>query len=105
MALGASFAGVRAMTASSGGGFALMVEGLSLAAMTETPIVIGLGQRPGLQQASLHELSRENCSLLCTQLMVNSEDHLCAGDPSRPSILLTRPLTFQRNTGAGICDL
>ena len=47
MALGASFAGVRAMTTTSGGGFALMVEGLSLAAMTETPIVIGLGQRPG----------------------------------------------------------
>jgi 2-oxoglutarate ferredoxin oxidoreductase subunit alpha len=47
MALGASFGGVRAMTATSGGGFALMVEGLSLAAMTETPIVIGLGQRPG----------------------------------------------------------
>ncbi len=47
MALGASFAGVRAMTGSSGGGFALMVEGLSLAAMTETPIVIALGQRPG----------------------------------------------------------
>lgn len=47
MALGASFGGVRAMTASSGGGFALMVEGVSLAAMTETPIVIGLGQRPG----------------------------------------------------------
>lgn len=47
MALGASFAGVRAMTGSSGGGFALMVEGLSLAAITETPIVIGLAQRPG----------------------------------------------------------
>ncbi len=47
MALGASFGGVRAMTASSGGGVALMVEGISLAAMTETPIVIGLGQRPG----------------------------------------------------------
>lgn len=47
MVLGASFAGVRAMTASSGGGFALMVEGLSLAAMTETPVVIALGQRPG----------------------------------------------------------
>jgi 2-oxoglutarate ferredoxin oxidoreductase subunit alpha len=46
MALGASFAGVRAMTGSSGGGFALMVEGLSLAAMTETPIVIALAQRP-----------------------------------------------------------
>ncbi|MBI5050512.1 MAG: 2-oxoacid:acceptor oxidoreductase subunit alpha, partial [Nitrospirae bacterium] len=47
MVLGASFAGARAMTASSGGGFALMVEGLSLAAMTETPVVIALGQRPG----------------------------------------------------------
>jgi 2-oxoglutarate ferredoxin oxidoreductase subunit alpha len=47
MALGASFAGVRAMTGSSGGGFALMVEGLSLAAITETPIVIALAQRPG----------------------------------------------------------
>jgi 2-oxoglutarate ferredoxin oxidoreductase subunit alpha len=46
MVLGASFAGVRAMTGTSGGGFALMVEGLSLAAMTETPIVIALGQRP-----------------------------------------------------------
>lgn len=46
MALGASFAGVRAMTGSSGGGFALMVEGISLAAMTETPIVIALAQRP-----------------------------------------------------------
>ncbi len=47
MAIGASFAGVRSMTGSSGGGFALMVEGLSLAAMTETPIVIALAQRPG----------------------------------------------------------
>ncbi len=46
MALGASFAGVRAMTASSGGGFALMVEGLSLAGMVETPVVIVLAQRP-----------------------------------------------------------
>jgi 2-oxoglutarate/2-oxoacid ferredoxin oxidoreductase subunit alpha len=47
MALGASFGGVRAMTGTSGGGFALMVEGLSLAAMTETPVVIALAQRPG----------------------------------------------------------
>ena len=47
MALGASFAGVRAMTGTSGGGFSLMVEGLSLAGMTETPVVIALGQRPG----------------------------------------------------------
>jgi len=47
MALGASYAGVRGMTGTSGGGFALMVEGISLAAMTETPLVIALAQRPG----------------------------------------------------------
>jgi 2-oxoglutarate ferredoxin oxidoreductase subunit alpha len=47
MAIGASYAGVRAMTATSGGGFSLMVEALSLAGMTETPMVIVLGQRPG----------------------------------------------------------
>lgn len=47
MALGASYGGVRAMTGTSGGGFALMTEGLSLAGMTETPIVIAEVQRPG----------------------------------------------------------
>lgn len=47
MAAGASFAGARAMTATSGGGFCLMSEGLGMTAMTETPIVIVLGQRPG----------------------------------------------------------
>jgi 2-oxoglutarate ferredoxin oxidoreductase subunit alpha len=46
MAIGASFAGVRSMTGTAGGGFALMVEGLSLAGMTETPVVIYVGQRP-----------------------------------------------------------
>ena len=47
MAVGASFSGVRAMTASSGGGCALMCEGVSLAAMTETPLVIAVVMRPG----------------------------------------------------------
>lgn len=47
MAIGASYAGVRAMTASSGGGFALMNEGFSLAGMTETPLIVIYGQRPG----------------------------------------------------------
>jgi 2-oxoglutarate/2-oxoacid ferredoxin oxidoreductase subunit alpha len=47
MAIGASFAGAPAMVATSGGGFALMVEGVSLAAMTETPLVVMLAQRPG----------------------------------------------------------
>jgi len=47
MAIGASYAGARSMVATSGGGFALMVEALSLAGMMETPVVIALGMRPG----------------------------------------------------------
>ncbi len=47
MSIGAANAGARAMIATSGGGFSLMVEGLSLAGMNETPLVIVLGQRPG----------------------------------------------------------
>ena len=47
MALGAAYAGVRAMTCTSGGGFSLMAEGVSLAGMTETPLVIVVGMRPG----------------------------------------------------------
>ncbi len=47
MTIGAAFAGTRAMTATSGGGFCLMTEGLGLAGMTETPIVVVNAQRPG----------------------------------------------------------
>jgi 2-oxoglutarate ferredoxin oxidoreductase subunit alpha len=47
MAIGAAYAGVRAMTATSGSGFCLMVEGLGLAGITETPLVVVEGQRPG----------------------------------------------------------
>ncbi len=47
MSIGAANAGARAMVATSGSGFSLMVEGLSLAGMNETPLVIVLGQRPG----------------------------------------------------------
>jgi 2-oxoglutarate/2-oxoacid ferredoxin oxidoreductase subunit alpha len=47
MAAGAGYTGVRSMVATSGGGFALMVEALALAGMTETPVVAVLGQRPG----------------------------------------------------------
>ncbi|MFA6410081.1 MAG: 2-oxoacid:acceptor oxidoreductase subunit alpha [Candidatus Buchananbacteria bacterium] len=47
MAIGAGFAGVRSMTATSGGGFALMTEALALAAITETPVVVIESQRPG----------------------------------------------------------
>jgi len=47
MVTGAAFAGTRAMTATSGGGFSLMVECLGMAGMTENPIVVVLGQRSG----------------------------------------------------------
>lgn len=47
MAIGSSFAGVRSMTGTSGGGFSLMTEALGLAALTETPLVLVLAQRPG----------------------------------------------------------
>ena len=45
--IGAWYAGARAMVTTSGGGFALMTEGLSLAGMMESPMVIHLAQRPG----------------------------------------------------------
>ncbi|WP_425449294.1 2-oxoacid:acceptor oxidoreductase subunit alpha [Dethiothermospora halolimnae] len=47
MAIGASYAGIRAMTGSSGGGFSLMVETLGLVAITEIPLVVVNVQRPG----------------------------------------------------------
>ena len=47
MVLGAWYAGARAAATTSGGGFALMGEAISLAGMTESPAVIYLAQRPG----------------------------------------------------------
>jgi 2-oxoglutarate ferredoxin oxidoreductase subunit alpha len=47
MVIGAWYAGARGLASTSGGGFALMTEGLSLAGMLESPIVIHLAQRPG----------------------------------------------------------
>ena len=47
MGLGAWFTGARSMVTTSGGGLALMSEGISLAGMTETPLVLHVAQRPG----------------------------------------------------------
>ncbi len=47
MAIGAWYAGARAMANTSGGGFSLMTEGVSLAGMVESPLVIHIAQRPG----------------------------------------------------------
>jgi len=46
-ALGASFAGARTMVGTSGGGYDLMTEGLSLQGMSEIPLVVYLSSRPG----------------------------------------------------------
>lgn len=47
MALGCWYAGGRALVSTSGGGFALMTEGISMAGIAETPVVVHLAQRPG----------------------------------------------------------
>jgi 2-oxoglutarate ferredoxin oxidoreductase subunit alpha len=47
IAIGAAAAGARTMVGTSGGGLALMDEALSLAGMTETPLLCILGSRPG----------------------------------------------------------
>ncbi|PTX16673.1 2-oxoglutarate ferredoxin oxidoreductase subunit alpha [Halanaerobium congolense] len=47
MALGGTYSGLRSMTGTSGGGLALMAEGIGLAGVAETPIVIADVQRPG----------------------------------------------------------
>lgn len=56
--IGASWAGAKAMTATSGPGFSLMQEGIGYAAMTETPIVIVDVQRAG---PSTGQASRVGC--------------------------------------------
>jgi 2-oxoglutarate ferredoxin oxidoreductase subunit alpha len=47
MALGAAYAGAKTMVGTSGGGFALMTEALSLSGQGELPIVFVIAQRPG----------------------------------------------------------
>lgn len=47
MAVAAWYAGARAMITTSGGGFDLMTEGVSLAGMIESPLVLHVAQRPG----------------------------------------------------------
>lgn len=47
LTMGSMHVGCRAMTATSGGGFDLMTESVSCSGITETPLVIVIGQRPG----------------------------------------------------------
>ncbi len=63
LALGASYAGARSIVATSGSGFALMEEGVGLAGMIETPVVIYLGQRPGPAVGLPTRTSQEDLNL------------------------------------------
>ncbi|MDO8880644.1 MAG: 2-oxoacid:acceptor oxidoreductase subunit alpha [Coriobacteriia bacterium] len=47
MVVGAAFTGARAMCASAGGGFALMVEAFGMAGVSESAVVVGVFTRPG----------------------------------------------------------
>lgn len=47
MAIGSMFMGTRSLTGTSGGGFDLMTESVSLTGITETPFVCVIAQRPG----------------------------------------------------------
>jgi 2-oxoglutarate ferredoxin oxidoreductase subunit alpha len=63
-ALGASYAGARALVSTSGGGFSLMCEGVSLAGMSELPIVILVGQRPGPATGMPTRTAQEDLNLV-----------------------------------------
>lgn len=47
MTMGSMYMGTRALTATSGGGFDLMIETISCCGMSETPLVVVLAQRNG----------------------------------------------------------
>ena len=65
MALGASFTGVRSMTATSGPGLALMIEMLGHASMTETPLLIVDVQRAGPSTGMPTKVSQGDLRLAC----------------------------------------
>lgn len=83
MALGASYAGARAIVPTAGGGFALMSEAVSLAGMTETPIVINIAQRPSPATGMPTRTAQEDLNLA-----------LYSGQGEFPRIILS-PSTFE----------
>ena len=64
MALGASYAGARSIVTTSGGGFDLMCESVSLAGMIETPITFHIGQRPGPSTGLPTHTAQEDLNLV-----------------------------------------
>lgn len=91
MALGAVYAGARAIVPSAGGGFALMVEGVSLAGMIESPIVINIAQRPSPATGLPTRTAQEDLNLA-----------LYAGHGEFPRIIFA-PSTLQDSFELGQC--
>jgi 2-oxoglutarate ferredoxin oxidoreductase subunit alpha len=93
--LGASWAGMKAMTATSGPGFSLMMENLGLAVMTETPCVIVDVQR-GAPSTGLPTLVAQGDMM---QARWGSHGHyeiiaLCPASPQEPSTSRSKPSPF-----------
>ena len=97
-AIGASYAGARAMTGSSGGGVSLMVEAFGLAGITETPIVIVDSQRPGPATGLPTRTEQSDLSFLLTasqgefpRILIsvrNAEDALNLADKYQTVVIL-----------------
>ncbi len=110
MAIGAAHAGVRAMCATSGGGFALMSEGLGMSAMMETPVVVIDCQRAGPSTGGWPANSRGSTSAAirtrwsispmpsphCNSRAVSARATSCDCEYSATWISSTSPTSFRR---------
>ena len=97
MVAGASYAGVRSMTATSGGGFSLMAEAIGMVGMTETSPVIVLVQRPG-PSTGLPTYSSQTGPKICNTCISRRISKSCTRTWRRKGVLLqhSRGLQFSR---------
>ena len=73
MVIGAAFGGTRAMCATSGGGFSLMVEALGFAGVSESAVVVGVSSRaPGRRPDCPRGPSSPTCASRSTQRRASS---------------------------------
>lgn len=81
--VGASLRGMKAMTATSGPGFTLMVETIGYALMTETPVVIVLAQRLGPSTGAATQSAQGD--ILLAEYCISGGYPLPVICPTRPS--------------------
>jgi len=123
MALGAWYAGARGFVTTAGGGFALMCEGVSLAGMIETPVVVHVGQRPGpatglptrTEQADLElvlfaghgEFPRAIFApgTISEAILVTHKAFEVADKYQIPSFILTDQFFLDSNAASPACDI